>query len=88
MEPGVGTGRNGGSKMFELTASVIGLAAILLLCKLIAFVLHLVFIPLRILGGLLLVLVALPIVLITMPFLLVGGALAGVACLAFFSFLF
>jgi len=74
--------------MFELFALLIGVGLLVLVFKLIAFTLHLVFLPLKILGGLLLVLIALPIVLVTMPFLLVGGAIAGIACLACFSFFF
>lgn len=74
--------------MFELLMILVGLGALLLMVKLVAFALHLVFLPLRIVGGLLLLLIAMPIVLITLPFLLVGGAIAGIACLACFSFLF
>ena len=71
--------------MFEflIIAGLVTAGALLL--KLIAVVLHIVFLPIRIIGGIFLGLVMLPILLITGPFLLVGGILAGLTFLACFG---
>lgn len=71
--------------MFEFLVILGLIGAGILMLKLIAILLHIVFFPIRIIEGIILGLVMLPIVLITMPFLLVGGMLAGLTFLACFS---
>lgn len=69
--------------MLEILALLIGVAAVAMVFKIGIFLLHLLLLPFKIVGGLLLGLFALPLLLVALPLGLAGGiaALVGVGVL-------
>ena len=65
--------------MFELFFLFLLILGFVMVIKLGAVLLHLIFIPFQIIGGLFVALLAAPLIFILMPIILVGFVLAGMA---------
>lgn len=68
--------------MFELFFVFLIILGFVVMIKLGALLLHLIFIPFQIVGGLLLALLAAPLLILLMPIILLGLVVAGFALLS------
>ncbi len=71
--------------MFELFFLFVVIVGVVLMIKVGALLLHLIFIPFQILGGLFVALLAAPLIIILLPILLLSLAVAGFVLLSVFG---